>query len=348
MKVPQYARYGYCYTKSCEFLEEFKIKAFPINVLEIVHQQKWGLVPYSEFMNEFHCDRQTVIRILGSSDGYTIWDGTNYSIAYNDDPKLGDRIRFTIMHEIGHIYLSHLLDFEATKIYRGSLTKSENRVLENEANAFARNVLSPVSMYLTLKNKSVLNVAHTFGISTAAAEARIDFINQDVKLIHHLKLSDKIMLVYQRFIKKRKCIICDAQFFQKYNYCPICGSKNSLHWGDGKMIYPKLETYEDGKLKECPVCQNEETDMDGEYCIICGIPLVNLCSNEDCSHQPLPSNARYCPICGDKTTFYRRGILKAWDYDENDLPIENGFMNIPNDIDGSIHIPDTDEELPFN
>ena len=143
MKVPQYARYGYCYTKSCEFLEEFKIKAFPINVLEIVHQQKWGLVPYSEFMNEFHCDRQTVIRILGSSDGYTIWDGTNYSIAYNDDPKLGDRIRFTIMHEIGHIYLSHLLDFEATKIYRGSLTKSENRVLENEANAFARNV--PVS-----------------------------------------------------------------------------------------------------------------------------------------------------------------------------------------------------------
>lgn len=347
MKVPQYARYGYCYTKSCEFLEEFKIKAFPINVLEIVHQQKWGLVPYSEFMNEFHCDRQTVIRILGSSDGYTIWDGTNYSIAYNDDPKLGDRIRFTIMHEIGHIYLSHLLDFEATKIYRGSLTKSENRVLENEANAFARNVLSPVSMYLTLKNKSAINVARTFGITTTAAEARIDFINRDVELVRHLKLSEKIMLVYQRFMKKRKCTICNTQFFQKYKYCPICGNKNSLQWGDGKMIYPKLETYDDGKLKECPICQNEETDIDGEHCIICGTPLVNICSNEDCSHQSLPSNARYCPICGGKTTFYQRGILKAWDYNEDDLPPEDDFMNIP-DTDETMYIPNIDEELPFN
>lgn len=225
MKIPRYARYDYCYAKSCEFLEEFKIKAFPINVLEIVHQRDWGIVSYSELMRRFHCDRKTVIRILGSSDGYTIWNGADYCIAYNDDPNLGDRTRFTIMHEIGHIYLGHLLDFEATKIYRGSLTKNENRVLENEANAFARNVLSPVSMYLTLKNKSVTNVARTFGITTAAAEARIDFINRDVELVRHLKLSEKIMLVYQRFMKKRKCIICDAQFFQNTNIALFAATK---------------------------------------------------------------------------------------------------------------------------
>lgn len=334
MKIPQYARYDYCYAKSCEFLEEFKIKAFPINVLEIVHQRNWGLVPYSEFMYEFHCERQTVIRILGSSDGYTIWDGTNYSIAYNDDPKLGDRTRFTIMHEIGHIYLGHLLDFEATKIYRGSLTKCEYRVLENEANVFARNVLSPVSMYLTLKNKSATNVAHTFGITTTAAEARINFINRDVQLVRHLKLGTKIMLVYHRFMNKHKCIMCDAQFFQKYKYCPICGNKNSLQWGDGKMIYPKLETYDDGKLKECPICQNEETAIEGEYCTICGTYLVNICPNEACSYQRLPSNARYCPICGSQTTFYRNGILKDWNYNENK------FMQIP--------ASSFDEGLPFD
>ena len=101
------------------------------------------------------------------------------------------------------------------------------------------------------------------------------------------------------------------------------------------MIYPKLETYDDGKLKECPICQNEETDIDGEHCIICGIPLVNICSNEDCAYQHLPSNARYCPICGSKTTFYQNGILKAWNYNEN------GFMEVPEP-------PFIDEELPFN
>lgn len=113
------------------------------------------------------------------------------------------------------------------------------------------------------------------------------------------------------------------------------------------MIYPKLETYEDGKLKDCPICENEETHIEGEYCIICGNPLVNTCSNEECSHQILPSNARYCPVCGSETTFYRRGILKAWDYNEDDLPSKDGFMNIP-DIDETMYIPNIDEELPFN
>lgn len=59
MKIPRYARYGYCYEKSCEFLEEFKIKSFPINLMKIVHQRKWGITPYSELMDEFHCDRKT-------------------------------------------------------------------------------------------------------------------------------------------------------------------------------------------------------------------------------------------------------------------------------------------------
>lgn len=334
MKIPRYARYEYCYEKSCEFLEEFEIKSFPVDVIEIVHKQKWGLVPYSELMSQFHYDRQTVIRILGSSDGYTIWDGSNYCISYNDDPKLGDRIRFTIMHEIGHIYLRHLLDFEATKVYRGSLTQSENHVLENEANAFARNVLLPVSMYLTLKNKSPTNIANIFGITVTAAEARIDFIHRDIELVHNLKLSEKIMLVYQRFMKKRKCIICNAQFFQKFKYCPICGTKNSLQWGDGKMIYKRLETYDNGKLKECPICQNEETNIEGDFCQICGTSLVNHCSNEDCSnYDPLPSNARYCPLCGARSTFYRANILLDWNAPEGP------FMTIPDGID---------EELPFN
>ena len=145
MKIPQYARYEYCNKRACDFLEEFHIKSFPIDVESIIHQKNWGFVKYSELMKEFNCSRTRVIHILGSKDGFTIWDESNYTISYNDDPSFGDRTRFTLMHEIGHIYLHHLTDFEATKLYRGSLTKQENKILENEANAFARNVLVPTS-----------------------------------------------------------------------------------------------------------------------------------------------------------------------------------------------------------
>lgn len=344
MNIPKYARYNYCSQKACEFLEQYKIKTFPINPFEIIQTEKYGLMKYSELMTEFNCSLDRVCTCLRSSDGKAILEGQYYSIAYNDF-KSSTRIRFTLMHELGHIYLNHLVDFEKTEMLRDGKTTSglsiqEYKVLENEANAFARNVLSPVSMFLTLKDKSIQNVSWTFGISPAAAETRIDFINKDAEIIKDLNLSQRVMLVYHRFMNKQKCTICNTQFFYKYKYCPICGSKNTLEWGDGnKMIYPLLETHENGKLRECPNCQNEETDIEGEFCQICGENLVNRCINKECKNniEILPSNARYCPICGNQSLFYHNNLLKAWDHRNTNS--SNAFMKIPDDID---------EELPFN
>ena len=88
------------------------------------------------------------------------------------------------------------------------------------------------------------------------------------------------------------------------------------------MIYEKLETHENGKLKICPVCQNEETSLDGKYCQICGTNLVNVCSDLNCE-APLPSNARFCPLCGNPSRFYNSGILKAWN--QNESPFSSIF-----------------------
>ena len=348
MNIPNYARYDYCLKKACEFLDQYSIQSFPVDPFEIIKKEKYGLMKYSELADEYSCSIDKVCTCLRSSDGETILENDCYSIAYNDSKPI-TRIRFTLMHELGHIYLNHLVDFEKTVILRNdkitsSLTKPECRVLENEANAFARNVLSPVSMFLTLKNKSVSNVAYTFGLSVAAAETRIDLIDTDARLITGLNLSQKMMLVYRRFMNKRRCIVCNVQFFKTYDYCPICGSKNTLKWGDGNMIYPKSETYENGKLTICPNCQNEETDIEGDFCQICGKSLINRCSSYDCSNQaPLPSNARYCPECGSYSTFYNAGFLKEWDYNET----ANGFIEIPDSIiDEELPIQ-IDEELPF-
>ena len=52
MKIPFRARYDYCNQKSCEFLEEYSITSFPINVEEIIHRNNWGLIKYSEIAKE--------------------------------------------------------------------------------------------------------------------------------------------------------------------------------------------------------------------------------------------------------------------------------------------------------
>ncbi len=61
----------------------------------------------------------------------------------NDTIRSQGRIRFTLMHEIAHILLTHLIDFNETILIRNALTKSKYKILENESNAFARNVLIP-------------------------------------------------------------------------------------------------------------------------------------------------------------------------------------------------------------
>lgn len=344
MKIPTYARYDYCNKKACEFLEEYDIRSFPFNVEKIIHDSKWGLVTYSDLMKQFSCDRDTVIRCLGSEDGYTQLDNVNYCISYNDEERLGDRKRFTLMHEIGHIYLGHLIDFEATRLYRGSLTKQENKVLENEANAFARNVLVPTTLLRQLKNKNASNISKQFGITYKAAETRLTFFYEDERINKQNGTLPRLRAIFCNFYYKKKCSTCDYFIITKnINYCPICGQK-TLHWGDGKMKYPaKIKLDENSKAIRCPVCDNEDISPNGNYCQICGTYLVNECTNyidnygEGCGHSAA-ANARFCIYCGAETTFFKNQILKAWDCIEK----KYGFMDIPDTSNNE------DITLPFN
>lgn len=343
MNIPKYARYEYCNRRACEFLEEFGITTFPIEVEAIILQNKWGLVKYSELMNSFSCDLNTVIKCLGSNDGYTQFDGYNYTIAYNDSSELGNRKRFTLMHEVGHIYLGHLKDFESTLLYRGSLTKSEYKVLENEANAFARNVLAPTSLIAHLKNKSKNSIAEHFGLTPKAASTRISFYYKDLQINQATNITKRLYYIFSNFYYKRKCKICNVSLTQKDPYCPICGSNNLL-WGDGKMRYPvKIILNQNSKALRCPICDNEDVPIDGEYCPICGTMLVNKCTNVDeygngCGNFAA-GNARYCIYCGAPTTFLQNKILEPWkNYEFTENSSSDSFLSIPDVVD---------EELPF-
>lgn len=357
MKIPTYARYDYCARKACEFLEEYNISSYPIDVEKIITDNHWGLTPYSLLMEQFNCDRETVIRCLRSKDGYTQLDKDNYSIAYNDDPALGDRKRFTLMHEIGHIYLNHLVDFDITLLYRGSLSHDENKVLENEANAFARNVLAPVSLVQQLADKAPENISAKFGITYHAANTRRNLFRKDYEIIDSNGLLQRMSNIFRKFYNKTTCNKCNAYFLLRYrNFCPICGSKNTLKWGDGIMNYKEYETTVEGFLETCIRCGNKK--IMGNYCQICGAPVRNYCTsyldNEDpkqCRHSaPLPGNARYCPDCGSMSIFYQMDILNIWNIEYDQFMEEETLeANIPTASDRFMSLPaGIDEELPFN
>lgn len=91
------------------------------------------------------------------------------------------------------------------------------------------------------------------------------------------------------------------------------------------MIYKKVEIGPDGRVLACLGCGSEQHFNQGNYCTICGKPIINFCaclkrSNfdsrfEPCSEAagiPLPGNARFCPFCGSQTVFNLEGLLKPW------------------------------------
>ena len=153
MKIPDRARYDYVACKSSEFIAEENITYFPISPYEIIKRHKWALNTYSTLAKQMNCTIDDISAAFRTDEAYTIFNGNNYSIAYNDT-KYADRIWFTLMHEVGHIYLNHFENFEKTIIRRNEMSKNEYKVLENEANAFARNVLAPAPIIEQLPEKS--------------------------------------------------------------------------------------------------------------------------------------------------------------------------------------------------
>ena len=329
-------------------LQNYGQSNIPVKIKAIVRSfTNIRLVSYSKHMKKENLSYDAMIKFTGTKDACTDYYATVnfYIIYYNDIDRnitTSNRYRWNIAHELGHIMLKHHITHEKTRIFRSELSNSEYDELEEEADYFASLILVPHAALLGFQIKNANSIKIMCKISEPAAKRRYyEFVEWKSHVGSQDEYDNQIFYLYHDFIYKRKCKHCGVGIIQRYGkYCPICGEKNILEWGDGdQMKYPLLATYENGKLKECPVCHNEETGIEGNYCQICGSYIINKCSNQLCSNDNiLPSNARYCPKCGESSTFYNNNILKAWNDNEH-KNLSDGFMDIPLDID---------EELPFN
>jgi RNA polymerase subunit RPABC4/transcription elongation factor Spt4 len=234
------------------------------------------------------------------------------------------------MHEIGHIFMNHLIEFDETILMRSTLTEKKYKILENEANSFARNVLAPVMVVKELKIDSVDDLVKYFEMSHGAAKVRLNTVMQDYK-----KLLSQFIRFQRDYFKSfihtclysKKCVKCSHYFVEPdAKYCPICSSKR-LYKSKKETNIVKYDGYdvdEFGRAIECPRCGNVDVLFDGEYCIACSIIIINKCTNHhiwngevewECG-TILPGNARYCYKCGSKSTFFEQDLLDEWDKEQ--------------------------------
>ena len=129
-----------------EILDVYKrcdVRSFPIDCRKIIRRLGYFLVSYGELASN-HAEYKRLC--LYSSDAFTVYD--DRMVCYNHKANRR-RIRFSLMHECGHIALG---------------TKNED-----EADDFAANILAPPAIILDRGIIGADRVSRYFDISVSAA-----------------------------------------------------------------------------------------------------------------------------------------------------------------------------------
>lgn len=186
-------RYSYVYDKACEFLLMQSVISLPINPFELIRQNHWGLVTYSKLCTIVQNDASVddVAKTCQSNDGFTVCNGVNFCIAYNDTISVKPRVAFTLMHEVGHIVCGHFNGRGTT------LLNGEYRVLEEEANFFASNVLAPAAVVTACSFDTPQQLHSACGISFEASKVRLKQL-QNFRL---KSVDEKIRHAFAPYIK---------------------------------------------------------------------------------------------------------------------------------------------------
>ncbi|MHC1750695.1 MAG: ImmA/IrrE family metallo-endopeptidase [Cellulosilyticaceae bacterium] len=210
------ADYAYATKEAINFILTENINTFPVDINAIITRNKWFITDYSTAANELGISYHDLKSQLDDSWGTVAYDGINYSILFDDKLCNGAKL-FTIMHEIGHIKLKHLRTKGSIYIKGNQIINSNNtyyKKIENEANCFARNALSPILLLdaLNFKYDSTILV-DLFGLTPKAAKTRLDLYRKDLHNADNF-LRDELICSCKDFLYstsiKLDCVLSDT------------------------------------------------------------------------------------------------------------------------------------------
>lgn len=322
-------KYRNAFYVSQRFFDHLKIKNFPVNPF-LIFPRKLREPIFVVSLLEYNSCHACPLDIKDAKCFY--YPKKAYLIIYNDSmPE--NRIRFSLVHELAHIVLGHL-DDERTEMCRGGLEDRIYCIMEGEANTFAGNFLAPpilIKEKLNDQGFSFSLISSFFGLSdTAVSSYRYKDYQEWLNTIPASYEKGILERCRERLFPKF-CLCCESTFYGKESkFCPVCGNtfyKDIFETeNDEEMDYSRIETDESGRAVVCARCGSEIVWPEGDYCMICGAPVFNHCactekisetgynySDGPCdAERVLPSGARFCPYCGNETTYFQDGLLRPW------------------------------------
>lgn len=258
--IPNRVRINKVKEKVRDYLESKQIDSPPINPKVIIQQAENIKIQET---NEI-------------DDAFVVYNKKKdeYGIIINTDHVEG-RINWTYAHELGHIALDH-----AAFINDPDLTDNQRKVIEREADVFARELLMPEKM---LKEKleqpitlqQIGKLRQCFNVSWSAIINRLDELG--------LKSRDEINEMLESS-KSKKSVLNENMT-----------SINSKYIDESEQNLENIIRFD-----TCPDCGNKEFSSYAAYCKTCGCYLYNKCEEMECGSHNV-TDALYCEHCGNKT-----------------------------------------------
>lgn len=193
-------RTDWVYGRACGFIVSQRIDRLPVDPLRIIARNGWGLVTYERLAQLDGIDTAAVASLCRSGDGFTIFNGRNYCIAYNGAVRTSGRVVFTLMHEIGHIALGHLARPDSD-----ILAGDGNDALEREADYFAGCVLAPSVVIERCGLKNPAQLCGACGLSRRAAARRLE----QHRLWREGPADEPVRRMLDAYIRTNMAVRCD-------------------------------------------------------------------------------------------------------------------------------------------
>lgn len=158
MSILVYGKYKTLIDAAWQVLIDHNISELPVSVTSIAASEGISIIKNSQ------------INILEKDESaMSLFDGSNWRIIYNDSEPTA-RCRFTIAHELGHIFLGHPLK---SGIYTRTFEQNKP-LIETEADMFAARLLAPACVLWGLNLHTPEEISAVCSISLAAARIRAD------------------------------------------------------------------------------------------------------------------------------------------------------------------------------
>lgn len=169
--------------KVVELYDECGVKTMPLDPFAVIEKKGYILRSYSNLDSDILNDLLTAKSDL---EAFNFFDPSiqKYGIFYNTALN-GRRIRFTLMHEIGHIVLGH---------------KEESPLAKKEADFFAAYALAPYPLIHITDCEDCFDVEDIFDVSSQCAQIAFasyqnwykyggkDYKPHELKLIKMIKM----------------------------------------------------------------------------------------------------------------------------------------------------------------